>query len=117
MKACPLCHRQGTLLLVATSGFWERFVLSPLGWHPYRCRACGNRIVRRQSPSSYTPAQPSNHAPAADALPEAGFLPPRDAQPFDSLIRKLEQSEEEQGLRPSPEGRPSRHSGQGPPTH
>jgi hypothetical protein len=36
-----------------------------------------------------------------DVSTGAGFLPPREAQAFDSLIRKLERSEEAEGLRPS----------------
>ncbi len=116
MKACPLCQRQGTLLLVVTAGFWERFVLSPLGWRPFRCRACGNRIVRRQSTASEAATRGSAEASPErpiESPPEAGFLPPRDEQPFDALIRQLAQSEEAQGLRAA-QAPPSSHDSQPP---
>lgn len=103
MKSCPICHREGTLLLVATSGFWERQVLARLGWNPYRCRVCGHRIVRMgrgrggqprgRERTSAGRRHPASSSPAA-ATP--------DGSDFHQLIQQLARAEAACGLTTAP---------------
>ncbi len=111
MTPCPVCHRQGALLLAAASGFWERHVLSRLGVQPYRCRACGNRILRREGSIRRTEGQPGSETsgrprarprPLSQDLPvpttEERFLTSGDGPQFDELIRQLKETETRRGL-------------------
>lgn len=114
MNSCPVCHREGALLLVVATGFWERHVLSRFGWRPYRCRACGHRILRRPSArdagTSAARSRPSRSDRQGDRdgpedaniqRPEEvseRFLAPPETTEFETLIQRLAEDERALGL-------------------